>query len=116
MNKLARSKGKKAAPDYVVRLGLSVPYVCMHCYVNVINHLNMMGLRAPYTCISCHEVVLCHGTCNNRPKGVGINICAQGAVRPLVAEAAYLSLSLVKLAGVSEYYTGGGLSEPKTVG
>ena len=74
---LARTRGKKAAPDYVVRLGLSVPYVCMHCYVNVINHVNMMGLRAPYICISCHEMVLlCHGTCDNRPKGAGINICA----------------------------------------
>ena len=38
-----------------------------------------------------------------------------GATRPLVAEAAYLSLSSVKLAGVSEYYTGGGPNEPKTV-
>ena len=116
MSELARSKGKKVAPDYVVRLGLSVPYVCMHCYVNVINHVNMMGLRAPYICRSCHEMVLCHGTCDNRPKGVEINICAQGAAQPLVAEAAYLSLSSVKMVGVSEYNTGGGLSEPKTVG
>ena len=38
-----------------------------------------------------------------------------GAARPLVAEAAYLSLGSVKLAGVSEYYTGGGPNEPKTV-
>ena len=102
MNELAKSKGKKAAPDYVVRLGLSVPYVCMHFYVHI--------------CISCHEMVLCHGTCDNRPKGVRINICAQGAARPLVAEAAYLSLSSVKLAGVSEYSTGGGPSKSKTVG
>ena len=38
-----------------------------------------------------------------------------GAAQPLGAEAAYLSLSLVKLARVSEYYTGGGPNEPKTV-
>ena len=100
----------------MARLGLSVPYVCMHCYVNVFNHVDTMGLRAPYTCISCHEMVLlCHGTCDNRPKSVGINICAQGAARPLGAEAAYLSLSSVKLARVSEYYTGGCPIEPKIV-
>ena len=75
----ARDTGKKAAPEYVVRLGLSVPYVCMHCYVNVINHVDTMGLRAPYICISCREMVLlCHGTYDYRPKGVGINICALG--------------------------------------
>ena len=100
----------------MARLGLSVPYVCMHCYVNVFNHVDTMGLRAPYTCISCREMVLlCHGTCDNRPKGVRINICTQGAAWPLVAEEAYLSLSSVKLAGVSEYCTGGGPNEPKTV-
>ena len=38
-----------------------------------------------------------------------------GAAQPLGAEAACLSLSLVKLARVSEYYTGGGSIEPKTV-
>ena len=75
----ARDTGKKAAPEYVVRLGLSVPYVCMHCYVNVINHVDTMGLRAPNICISCREMVLlCHGTCDYRPKGVRINICALG--------------------------------------
>ena len=70
-------KGKKAAPEYVVRLGLSVPYVGMYCYVNVINHVVTMGLSVPNICISCREMVLLrHGTCDYRPKGVGINICA----------------------------------------
>ena len=73
----ARDTGKKAAPEYVVRLGLSAPYVCMHYYVNMNNHVDTMGLRAPYICISCRVMVLlCHRTCNYRPKGVGINICA----------------------------------------
>ena len=75
----SKLKGKKAAPEYVVRLGLSVPYVCMHCYVNVINHVVTMGLRVPNICISCREMVLLrHGTCDYRPKGVGIIICALG--------------------------------------
>ena len=75
----ASEKGKKAAPEYVVRMGLSVPYVCMHCYVNVINHVVTMGLRVPNICISCREMVLLrHGTCDYRPKGVGIIICALG--------------------------------------
>ena len=100
----------------MARLGLSVPYVCMHCYVNVIKQVDTMGLRAPYICISCREMVLlCHGTRDYRPKGVGITIAHWGAARPLGAEAAYLSLSSVKLARVSEYYTGGGPIEPKTV-
>ena len=75
----ARDTGKKAAPEYVVRLGLSVPYVCMHYYMNVINHVVTMGLRVPNICISCREMVLLrHGTCDYRPKGVGIIICALG--------------------------------------
>ena len=56
-------KGKKNAPGYMIVMGLSAPE-------NRI--VSMMVLR--------------HGTCGKRPKGAENYTCAQGTVRPLVAE------------------------------
>ena len=96
-------KGKKTAPGYVIVLGLSAPYICMHCYMIVINHANMLGLRAPYKCMNVMRWYYATGTCNDRPKGAKINTCAQGAARPLVAEDSLIFTEL-------------GLSGPELVG
>ena len=79
-------KGKKTAPVYVDRMGLSVPNIFMHCYMTVINHVSMLGLRVPYKCMNVMWWYYDTGTCDKRCKGAEINTCAQGAARPLVAE------------------------------
>ena len=87
-------KGKKTAPVYVDRLGLSVPYISMHCYMIVINHVNMLGLRAPYNCMNVMRWYYAMGTCDKRPKSARINTCAQGAAQPLVAEDSLIFIEL----------------------
>ena len=61
-----------------------------------------MGLSAPDIYI-VSMMVLCHGTCDKRPKAVVTNTCAQGAARPLVVEDSLIFTEL-------------GLSGPETVG
>ena len=87
-------KGKKTTPVYVDMMGLSVPYICMHCYMIVINHVNMLGLRVPYKCINVMRWYHATGTRDKRPKGAEINICAHGAARTLVSEDSLLIIEL----------------------
>ena len=87
-------KGKKTAPIYVDWVGLSVPYIRMHCYMIVINHVNMLGLRAPYNYMIVMRWYYAMGTCNKRPKSAEINTCAQGVAQPLVAEDSLLITEL----------------------
>ena len=63
MIKASKSKGKKTTPGYLFVMGLSAPDICI-----------------------MSKMVLCHGTCDRRPKGVVYNICAQDATWPLVAD------------------------------
>ena len=80
MIKASESKGKKTAPGYMFVMGLSAPNICI-----------------------LSKMVLFHGTCDKRPKGVVYNICAQGAAWPLVAEDSLIFTEL-------------GLSGPESVG
>ena len=87
-------KGKKTAPVYVDRLGLSVPYICIQCYMIVINHVSMLGLRVPYNYMNVMGWYYTTGTCDKQPKGAKINTCAHGAARTLVSEDSLLITEL----------------------
>ena len=80
VDEASKFKGKKTAPGILFVMGLSAPDICI---------MSMM--------------VLCHGTCDKRPKGAINNTCAYGAARPLVAENNLIFTEL-------------GLSGPESVG
>ena len=76
----------------------------------------MLGLRVPYTRMNVIRWYYATGTCGNGLRVPKSTLAHMARLGHWYLRTAYYSLSSVKLAGVSGYNTGGGLSEPNTVG